>query len=499
MPDRRWCQCPIARPAEIGFDGLMARIRLDTTFGDNGWVGPTTTGVEYLTFAQVGLVRTRTGILVAAGTGHRSNGEHFYLTAYEPDGRLDPRFGEDGAVVSELFASGWALAVQRAAKRPVGLEREASETLLVGGQTSDPESGNNVFALQRYNLSGRLDRQFGVDGTARLDVAAVTGPADVDDEMLLAIGVQSEAGILGAGYVSKANGGRGALVRWHADGRLDTGFGGYGGAGRGRVVYPALNAPGDLWGNVPDTAFQSVALQADGKIVVGGTYGAQFLVARFMPDGAFDPTFGENGRVTLTIGFGPDGPPRILVQPDGRVLLIGTVGSPTGEGLESDVTAVGLARLLPNGSLDPTFGKLTLSPPPPPGPPRPLPPGLPPRPRPATYRLGWNIQNIPNAGFEGVNDAAIVAGTAESIIGVGGTNVLAAFQGDFLITRYLADGDVDTSSTGAQGAVETALPGGGGYATACFLDAERGTVTVAGGISMPGQQGVGLARYLLNG
>ena len=71
----------------------MATIRLDTTFGHGGWVGPTTTGIEWLTFAQIGLIRARTGIMVAAGTGHRSDGEHFYLTAYEPDGRLDSRFG----------------------------------------------------------------------------------------------------------------------------------------------------------------------------------------------------------------------------------------------------------------------------------------------------------------------------------------------------------------------------------------------------------------------
>ncbi len=476
----------------------MATIRLDTTFGREGWVGPTTTGIEYLTYAQIGLVRTRNGALFAAGTGHLSHGEHFYLTAYGPDGQLDSRFGEDGAVVSQLFASGWALAIQRPPQRPDVLEREQAQMLLVGGQASDPESGNNVFALQRYDLAGRLDHRFGRDGTAQLDVAPVTGPADQDDEMLLAIGVQSDGSILGAGYAAKANGSRGALVHWHPDGRLDTGFGGAGGAGRGRVVYPALDAPGDLWGNVPDTALQTIAIQSNGRIVVGGTYGAELLVARFMSDGAFDPSFGENGRVTLTIGFGPDGPPRILLQPDGRILLVGTVGSPTGEGLSSDVTAIGLARLLPNGFLDPTFGRLVLTPPPPHGLPHPLPP-LPPQPRPTAYRLGWNIQNVPNAGFEGVNDAVILPGARESIIGVGGTNVLAAFQGDFLITRYLADGDLDTSFTGAEGALETALPGGGGYATACVVDTVQDRLIVAGGTSTGGQQGVGLARYVLDG
>ena len=58
IPTPRSClKCPIAPSAEISFDGRMATIRLDTTFGHGGWVGPTTTGIEWLTFAQIGLVR----------------------------------------------------------------------------------------------------------------------------------------------------------------------------------------------------------------------------------------------------------------------------------------------------------------------------------------------------------------------------------------------------------------------------------------------------------
>jgi uncharacterized delta-60 repeat protein len=375
--------------------------------------------------------------------------------------------------------------------------------LLVGGQTNDPESGNNVFALQRYDLSGRLDHRFGVDGTARLDVAPVTGPADEDEEFLSAIAVQSDAGILGVGGVAKPTGGRGALVRWHADGQLDTGFGGYGGAGRGRTLYPALDAHGGPDGKVTDTGFQSIALQPDGKIVVGGTYGGQILVARFTSEGAFDHRFGENGCVTLpetiTTLSGVSAS-RVLVQLDGRIVLLVTVSSPTGRGGDrSDETAIARARLLPDGSLDPTFGRLVLSPPPPPGLPRPLPPGLPPDQPPRTYRTGWDIQNVPDIGTEGVYDAVILPGTRESIIGVGATEV-GGLRGGFLITRYLANGEVDTPSTGTRGAVDTEVPGGGGgYATAGVVDPEQGTLTVAGAISASGTQGVGLARYVLNG
>jgi uncharacterized delta-60 repeat protein len=476
----------------------MTAIQLDTTFGQGGWVGPITTGVQSLASNLAGLVRTRSGILVAAGTGQRSDGEHFYLTAYEPDGELAAHFGDGGAVVSELFANGWALAVQGPAGGPVAEARERAEMLLVGGQTNDPESGNNVFVLQRYSLSGRLDRRFGVDGTARLVVASGFG---YGEEFLSAIAVQTDRSILGVGSVNTPTGPRAALVRWHADGQLDTGFGGYGGAGRGRTVYPPLDAAPDPNGMVAGAAFESIALQADGKIVVGGQHGGQILLARFTPGGGFDHDFGENGRANLPAAIRPlsgVSVPRVLVQRDGRIVLLVTVLSPTGRGGDrSDETAIARVRLLSGGGLDPTFGKLVLSPPPRPGP-HPLPPGLPPDQSPPTHRIGWDIQNVPDIGTEGVYDADILPGTSDSIIAAGGTEA-GGLRGSFLITRYVAGGDVDTLSTGPRGAVETAVPGGGGYATACIVDPHQSTLTVAGAISASGTQGVGLARYLLTG
>lgn len=96
-------------------------------------------------------------------------------------------------------------------------------------------------------------------------------------------------------------------------------------------------------------------------------------------------------------------------------------------GDRSDEIAIARVRYLADGSLDPAFGRLVVSPPPPPGPrSRPLPPGRPPDQPPPTHRIGWDIQNA------------------------------------LLITRYHADGEIDASSVGTRGALETEVPGGGG-------------------------------------
>ena len=84
-------------------------------------------------------------------------------------------------------------------------------------------------------------------------------------------------------------------------------------------------------------------------------------------------------------------------------------------------------------------------------------------------------------------------GAHEPIIGVGGTQTSSAFAGQFLITRYTGDGDVDTLFSGPSGAVETPFPAGGGKISSCLLDSQAGTLTVAGGVFTGGRTGIGLA------
>src|SRR6185312_7554259 len=100
----------------------------------------------------------------------------------------------------------------------------------------------------------------------------------------------------------------------------------------------------------------AAVLQADGKIVVAGSLGPvlfageDFLVARYLPDGSLDPSFGEAGRVITDFG-GRDFAAAVIQQPDGKIVVAGAArsgGAPFG--------AVALARYLPDGSLDREFG-----------------------------------------------------------------------------------------------------------------------------------------------
>jgi uncharacterized delta-60 repeat protein len=73
-----------------------------------------------------------------------------------------------------------------------------------------------------------------------------------------------------------------------------------------------------------------VAIDGQGRIVVGGeavkgeVRGFDFAAARFFPNGVLDPSFGEGGVATLDIpGDGFDLARDVAVDPQGRVLVAG--------------------------------------------------------------------------------------------------------------------------------------------------------------------------------
>ena len=92
------------------------------------------------------------------------------------------------------------------------------------------------------------------------------------------------------------------------------------------------------------------ALQGDGKIVVAGSADGGVFVLRLTPYGDLDTTFGGNGVVNIAVGPSVRD---LLVQPDGKLVLVTTVFSSVGAGT-AEATAV--VRLLPSGQTDPTFG-----------------------------------------------------------------------------------------------------------------------------------------------
>src|SRR5688500_16218968 len=142
-----------------------------------------------------------------------------------------------------------------------------------------------VEPLERRTLLSvsDLDPTFGSHGRVLTDLAG-------SREAPAAVAVQSDGKILVAGVALGSGYGNtdGILLRYTASGALDSAF------GAGGIVRVALGR---------SERFTDLAIQSDGKIVVGGTrHENGYVLARYTSGGALDPTFAGDGMV---IGAGP--------------------------------------------------------------------------------------------------------------------------------------------------------------------------------------------------
>lgn len=236
-------------------------------------------------------------------------------------GELDSSFGGDGRVATSLNQFGdqaYALAVQ-----PDG-------RILVAGSSSN--GANLDFAVVRYTGDGALDPSFNLDGT-------VTTMVGREDDEIAAIAVQDDGYIVAAGYSMTESGRDFTLVRYTPDGLLDHSF------GLGGIV---ITEYGSL-----DDEFTSLAVDSEGRLVVAGyttgTAGRAVIVARYLPGGNLDLTFGDQGM--SLIGVGEDTLARSLAVDDqGRILVAGSY-------LYQDRTELMVLRLTAEGELDNSFGE----------------------------------------------------------------------------------------------------------------------------------------------
>lgn len=129
------------------------------------------------------------------------------------------------------------------------------------------------------------------------------------------------------------------VVRYLTDGKLDEGFGtgGRASADFGEQLQVA----------------NSVALQADGKIVLAGAAGNlagggfDFALARFSRDGTLDQDFGNGGLVTTDLGSEGDSAVGLVIQPDRRIVAAGSTLPPPGAEDETTSSSNALVRYLP--------------------------------------------------------------------------------------------------------------------------------------------------------
>ena len=171
---------------------------------------------------------------------------------------------------------------------------------------------------------GDQDSTFDGDGVRTIDYGSV----DIGNDVL----VQPDGKIVTAGH---GNLNLDFMVsRLNPDGSPDASFGA---GGNGGVNFGGFESG------------HAAALQADGKVVVVGstTFGgnSDFAVTRFNANGSLDTSFFDDG--TKSVDFaGNDAARDVLVQPNGRIVVVGTGGT---------LADVFVTRLNPNGSNDLSF------------------------------------------------------------------------------------------------------------------------------------------------
>jgi uncharacterized delta-60 repeat protein len=136
------------------------------------------------------------------------------------------------------------------------------------------------------------------------------------------------------------------VMRFNRDGSMDTTF------GKSGVVY--INALNKNTGYGIGTFSDAVALQPDGKIVVGGyanlarglNYDSEYVVARLNANGDLDKTFAQGGMFVYNPTTYTDGCTSLALLPDGSILVGGT------QYVEQNT----VLKLTSSGTLDTNFG-----------------------------------------------------------------------------------------------------------------------------------------------
>ena len=368
---------------------------------------------------------------------------------------------------------------------------------------------------------GDLDRSFSGDGKVNTDLGSTESTGDQANAVL----VTADRRILVAGRAGNGTAADTALVRYSRTGALDSSLDGIG------AVTEDVSDAGEF-----DGAAAGV-VEPNGKIVVVGQGGsgatADFVIARFTPSGALDPTFNSADTLpgTNRIGFPVSLSDRALAiarEPDGEIVAageaddagdtdfafarftaagttdnadFGTFGRTrlafpgTDDGAldlvrlrdgrllaagysvddsDFDKLDFALVRLLENGSLDPSFN---------PGGPTP----------------GFLTRDL--AGGRDLGTAMAMQPDGKILVGGQRFTSLMPQVVVMVLARFNPDGTLDTAFGGGDGFVTTDVPGQPRDSIAeLALQRDGRIVAVGGSLSSVGIDGdFAVARYLPNG
>lgn len=269
------------------------------------------------------------GGFVAAGwtyfTGS-TEGKRFFLERYGTSGIgqfTTPVFNGVGHNITSGDDVAYDIAVQ-----------DDGKMVLVGA------AGSSAIGVIRVQQNGMLDQSFG-DDQGRQQVNITNG----DAEYANACHVYADGKILLVGQVLYGNITKGVIFRLQPDGQLDNSFSNDGVTNGWQEIDFVSGS---------ESGLRDVHVAANGDIYVSGflrnPFDRDLGIAKLTNAGNYDQAFGNNGIVVHDLGEPLEIGVSLLLQPDGKLLLVGHTGD-----LDANETFV--TRYLSNGTLDATFGQ----------------------------------------------------------------------------------------------------------------------------------------------
>jgi uncharacterized delta-60 repeat protein len=249
------------------------------------------------------------------------------LIRLNPDGTADSTFGGTGAV--DILCPEQASGIH-------AVDTDLQHRVIAAGTITIPPRGKQVLIV-RHNADGTPDTSIGDKG--RVIVQFEYHPCQAVDM------TEDPDGIFALVFVEAGDRANFGLVKLRHTGQLDETFG-----SGGRVVTSFGPAPSE-----PKAfRFHNRGIVAVGE-VLGVLRGPEIVALRWRFDGTLDPTFGENGRVRLTVQAPSTGEPGnsqatdLFVDGAGNVLVVGSIT------FQERDTEAAAARWTAEGSLDQTF------------------------------------------------------------------------------------------------------------------------------------------------
>jgi uncharacterized delta-60 repeat protein len=307
---------------------------------------PATPGRQDFTFNQTGVVQVGLpsrfetlegmalqpdGKIVIGGFSSAADSLYPLVARLNPDGTLDASFGTVGRAAIQTLHDWQLFGMAGIVVQPDGHIIVASTAAL---------SGDTDGCMFRLAPDGTLDAGFGQAGLVLADFGS-------DSDACTAIALSADGCILLAGSAYTGSNTRRDMVcaAFSAGGARLEGFG--------------VNGVATVDFDLQEERLRSIVVQQDGSIVlVGDTthpvaspQSWDFALARLLPAGFPDPAFGTAGRVRTDFNLGWTNIARAgAIQPDGKLVVAGSVNYGFGS-----MTAFGVVRYLPDGSLDESF------------------------------------------------------------------------------------------------------------------------------------------------